>query len=89
MPPAAILYRITVFDLPRLDSPMEATLRASPDARRNCPRCHALVDWRTCDPARSGTTEYRVCPECDQLVFVAWLKAEGSSLPGVRAPEAR
>jgi len=48
-------------------------------AHRLCPRCHASIDWQVCDPAYSDAAEYRICPECDEAVFVAWRTERGST----------
>ena len=47
-------------------------------AGRACPRCHAFVDWRRSDPAFSSRAEYRICPECDEAIFIGWRTSDPS-----------
>ncbi len=59
-------------------------------ARFACPHCHASLDPASMDRAFSALAEYRICPECDEPVFVAvraapripaWLRREGAVGP--------
>lgn len=66
---------------------MDAIFRAAPRACCNCPHCHARVDWERSDAAFTASAEYRICPECDEAVFIAWRSAAtpqsaGSPVPG-------
>lgn len=36
-----------------------------------CPHCHASVDPARMERALSELAEYRICPGCDEAVFVA------------------
>jgi ribosomal protein S27AE len=69
--------------------PVATKHRLEPVSRRACPRCHALVDWQASDPAFSATAEYRICPECDEAVFIGWRSANLSKDGDAHAPEAR
>jgi hypothetical protein len=69
--------------------PVAAKHPVEPVSRRACPHCHAFVDWRASDPAFSATAEYRICPGCDEAVFIGWRSADLSKDRGAHAPEAR
>lgn len=51
-----------------------------------CPHCHAPVDPRMMELARSDQAEYRICPACDEAVPVAGRQA--LSEPATPGPDA-
>lgn len=57
-------------------------------ARRACPRCHTFIDWQACDHAFTARAEYRICPECDEAIFVQWRGEDRSKCAGPDAAEA-
>jgi hypothetical protein len=67
---------------------MDANLRPAPRARCTCPHCHARVDWQGSDAAFTASAEYRICPECDEAVFVAWRSPPVTQPAGSPACEA-
>jgi len=36
-----------------------------------CPHCHAPIDPRQLETAIDGAEEFRVCPECDEMIAFA------------------
>ncbi len=36
-----------------------------------CPHCHSSIDPLDFEVARSSTQQYRICPECDDLIVLS------------------
>ena len=51
-----------------------------PIQRFCCPHCHAPVDPSRVEEARSPAGRMRICPECDEPVFVEPMPADEAAV---------
>ena len=47
-----------------------------------CPHCHNPIDPSALDVADSANADYRICPECDELIVLSVTRKE----PGEESP---
>jgi hypothetical protein len=55
-----------------------------------CPHCHSSIDPLDFEVAKSATQQYRICPECDDLIVLSAKNEEiEEATTFVEAPRAR
>lgn len=51
-----------------------------------CPHCHAPIDPRQLETAVDGEEEFRVCPECDEMIAFTASVPDDGHVAGGRQP---